>query len=127
VLGILLLGVGFGTTNIIFGGTVAGSTGVSNREQGVAGALVNAARQIGAAIGVAVVLSVAVLDGGTPVSGGASAAGYRLALLCWAGVAVAAAVFSLALPTRRRTHRDPAPAPAPDTPRRVSSPLRGTA
>jgi MFS family permease len=125
VLGILLLGVGFGTTNVIFGGTVAGSTGVSNSEQGVAGALVNAARQIGAAIGVAVVLSVAVLDGGTPVSGGASAAGYRLALLCWAGVAVAAAVFSLALPTRGRTHRKPAP--APDAPRRVSSPLRGTA
>ena len=117
VLGIVLLGVGFGTTNVIFGGTVAGSTGVSNNEQGIAGALVNAARQIGAAIGVAVVLSVAVLDGGTPASGGASAAGYRLALLCWAGVALAATVFSHALPTRARTHREPAP--APDAPRRV--------
>ncbi len=124
MLGIVLLGVGFGTTNVIFGGTVAGSTGVSNDEQGVAGALVNAARQIGAAIGVAVVLSVAVLDGGTAAAGGASAAGYRLALLCWAGVAVAAAVFSLALPTRGRTHREPAP--APDAPRRVASPARST-
>ena len=104
VLGIVLLGVGFGTTNVIFGGTVAGSTGISNDEQGVAGALVNAARQIGAAIGVAVVLSVAVLDGGTAVSGGASAAGYRLALLCWAGVAVAAAAVSLALPARKGTN-----------------------
>ena len=51
---VVLLGIGFGSTNAVFGGTVAGSTGVSNNEQGVAGALVNAARQIGAAIGVAV-------------------------------------------------------------------------
>ena len=113
LLGIVLLGVGFGSTNVIFGGTIAGSAGVGNNEQGVAGALVNAARQIGAAIGVAVVLSVAALDGGTPATGGASAAGYRLALLCWAGVAVAAAVFSLALPTRERTHREPGAGSAP--------------
>jgi hypothetical protein len=89
------------------------------------GALVNAGRQIGAAIGVAVVLSVAALDGGTLPAGGASVAGYRLALLCWAGVAVAAALFSLALPTRRRTHREPAQ--APEAPRRVSWPVRSTA
>ena len=96
LLGIVLLGVGFGSTNVIFGGTIAGSTGVSNDEQGGVGALVNAARQIGAAIGVAVVLSVAAAGGQTSASGGASAAGYRLALLCWAGVAGAAAVLSLA-------------------------------
>ena len=109
LLGIVLLGVGFGSTNVIFGGTIAGSAGVSNDEQGSAGALVNAARQIGAAIGVAVVLSVAAAGGQTSASGGASAAGYRLALLCWAGVAGAAAVLSLALPGRRRTNREPAP------------------
>jgi len=43
LLGLVLLGIGFGSTNVIFGGTVAGTTDVSNQEQGVAGALVNAA------------------------------------------------------------------------------------
>jgi EmrB/QacA subfamily drug resistance transporter len=125
LLGIVLLAIGFGATNVVFGGTVAGSTGVRNDEQGLAGALVNAARQIGAAIGVAVVLSVAALDGLAPGSSGASAAGYRLALLVWAGAAGAAAVLSLALPARGRTDRPPAS--APDAPRRVPSPARGTA
>ena len=36
LLGIVLLGVGFGSTNVIFGGTIAGSAGVSNDEQGSA-------------------------------------------------------------------------------------------
>jgi predicted MFS family arabinose efflux permease len=125
VLGLVLLGVGFGTTNVIFGGTVAGSTGVTNDEQGVAGGLVNAARQIGAALGVAVVLSLAALDGRSGASSGASPAGYRLALLVWAGVAVAGALVSLALPTRGRTDRQPAPAPS--SPRRRYSAARTTA
>jgi EmrB/QacA subfamily drug resistance transporter len=125
VLGIVLLGIGFGTTNVIFGGTVAGSTGVTNDEQGVAGGLVNAARQIGAALGVAVVLSLAALDAPSAASSGDSATGYRLALLVWAGVAVAGALVSLALPTRGRTERQPAPAPSP--PRRRYSAARTAA
>ena len=44
LLGLVLLAIGFGSTNVIFGGPVAGSTGVPDNEQGVAGALVNAAR-----------------------------------------------------------------------------------
>jgi EmrB/QacA subfamily drug resistance transporter len=124
VLGLVLLAIGFGSTNAIFGGTVAGSTGVPNNEQGVAGALVNASRQIGAAIGVAVVLSVA-LDSATAASSADHAAGYRMALLCWAGIGVAATLLSLALPGRRHTNREPAP--TPNAPRRVSSPIRITA
>jgi Na+/melibiose symporter-like transporter len=118
LIGIVLLAAGFGSTNVVFGGTVAGSTGVSNDEQGVAGALLNAARQMGAAIGVAVVLSVVALDAGAPAAGANRAAGYRLALACWAGMATVAAIVSLALPGRRR--RDPerplAPATATSTP-----------
>ena len=57
-LGIVLLVFGFGSTNVVFGSTVAASTGVTNDEQGLAGALVNATRQIGAAVGVAVLCSV---------------------------------------------------------------------
>ncbi|MCU1427471.1 MAG: family efflux transporter permease subunit, partial [Actinomycetia bacterium] len=44
-LGIVLLAFGFGSTNVVFGSTVAASTGVTNAEQGLAGALVNATRQ----------------------------------------------------------------------------------
>jgi hypothetical protein len=44
---------------------------------------VNAARQIGAAIGVAVLLSIASLDSRAAVAGAGSAAGYRSALVCW--------------------------------------------
>ena len=115
VLGLVLLGIGFGSTNAGFGGTVAGTTGVPNTQQGVAGALVNSARQIGAAIGVAVVLSVVALDAGTATSSADRAAGYRLALLCWAGIGVAAALLSLALPGRPRTDRQAADARTPAT------------
>jgi EmrB/QacA subfamily drug resistance transporter len=126
LIGIVLLAAGFGSTNVVFGGTVAGSTGVSNDEQGVAGALVNAARQMGAAIGVAVVLSVVALDAGVPAAGANHAAGYRLALVCWAGMAAVAAVVSLALPGRRRPdpERPPAPAPATGAPGGESSAVR---
>jgi hypothetical protein len=132
LIGVVLLAAGFGSTNVVFGGTVAGSTGVSNDEQGVAGALVNAARQMGAAIGVAVVLSVVALDAGAPAAGANHAAGYRLALACWAGIAAVAAVVSLALPGRRRPdpERPPASASAAasaSAPCRACSPVRSTA
>jgi EmrB/QacA subfamily drug resistance transporter len=119
LLGIVLLVVGFATTNVIFGGTVAGSSGVPNGQQGVAGALVNAARQLGAAIGVAAVLSIVALDGTTGMAAAGSPAGFRLALACWAGMAGVAALLSLALPAggqrispaKARPPRRPASAP----------------
>jgi predicted MFS family arabinose efflux permease len=124
LLGLVLLGIGFGSTNVVFGGTVAGSTGIANDEQGVAGALVNAARQIGAAIGVAVVLSIVVLDGGTTAS--SADHGYRLALMCWAGIGVAAALLSLALPARGAGRRNAEKLPPVVSNRAATSGLRGT-
>ena len=114
-LGLILLCIGFGAIDVIFGGTVAGSTGVRNDQQGVAGALVNAARQMGAAIGVAVVLSLVAIDSGPAAPDLGQSAGYRLALMCWAGIGVAAALLSLALPGLPRAEREPAPTlePAP--------------
>jgi EmrB/QacA subfamily drug resistance transporter len=125
LLGIVLLVIGFGTTNVIFGGTVAGSTGVPNGQQGVAGALINAARQLGAAIGVAVVLSIVSLDGTTGTANTGDPAGYRLALACWAGMAVVAAVLSLTLPGSRS--REPARASTPSTSRRTPGPAESAA
>jgi EmrB/QacA subfamily drug resistance transporter len=127
LIGIVLLAAGFGSTNVVFGGTVAGSRGISNDEQGVAGALVNAARQMGAAIGVAVVLSVVALDAGASAAGANHAAGYRLALACWAGIAAVAAVVSLALPGRRHPDPERPPTAAPSARRHKSSQVPSTA
>jgi Na+/melibiose symporter-like transporter len=102
VLGLLLVVVGFGTTIALFGATVAGSAGVTNDQQGLAGALLNAARQIGSAVGVAVLLAIATAvargQGGSP---SASVDGYRVAMEVAAGLAVVATVASLTLARER--------------------------
>jgi EmrB/QacA subfamily drug resistance transporter len=101
-LGIVLLAFGFASTNVVYGATVAASTGVSDNEQGLAGALVNASRQIGAAVGVAVLLSVVAIDATANASIAHLADGFRLALACSAGLAVVAMLVSFRLP-----HADP--------------------
>jgi hypothetical protein len=106
-LGIVLLAVGFGTVNVVFGSTVAASTGVSDHEQGLAGALVNATRQIGSAVGVAVLLSIVAIDASAHSSTSSLANGYRLALACAAGLAAAAALLSLRLPGRDQSRAQP--------------------
>ena len=65
LLGVVLLLVGFGTTSTIFAATVAGTAGITDAEQGLASALVNTARQVGAAIGVATLLAVAAAESGS--------------------------------------------------------------
>jgi EmrB/QacA subfamily drug resistance transporter len=103
-LGIVLLAFGFGSTNVVFGATVAASTGATNDEQGLAGALVNATRQIGAAVGVAVLMSIVAIDASAHASTAHLADGYRLALACAAGLAAAATLLSLRIPGGRAPH-----------------------
>jgi EmrB/QacA subfamily drug resistance transporter len=98
LLGVALLGVGFGSTNIIFGSAVAGTAGVDNDQQGLASALLNATRQVGAALGVAAMLSLVAIDAAGTIGNAGLAAGYRLALLVSAGLAVLGALVSLRLP-----------------------------
>ena len=100
-LALVLFGVGIGTTSLVYGATVAGSTGIANQEQGVAGALINATRQIGAALGVAILAS---LVTGTETVGGDTgqlAHDLRTALTFACGLAVMAAFVSLAVSNRR--------------------------
>jgi EmrB/QacA subfamily drug resistance transporter len=104
LLGIALLGVGFGSTNITFGSSVAGSAGVANDEQGLASALLNATRQVGAAIGVAAMLSLVATDVTGRTDSARLAGGYRLALLVAAGLAV---VTREPRSSGRRPRRDP--------------------
>jgi predicted MFS family arabinose efflux permease len=99
VLAIVLFGIGFGTTSLVYGSTVAGSAGVRTDEQGLASALINASRQIGGAVGVAVLISIV----GTGAASDAQlAAGYRTALGWAAGLAIVAAFVSLGVSDRRR-------------------------
>jgi hypothetical protein len=64
-----------------FGATVAATEGIADDEQGLAGGLINMSRQVGAALGVAVVAAVI----GTGAISGGSVAPDRSAVLVTAG------------------------------------------
>jgi hypothetical protein len=94
---LVLFVVGFGTTNTLFAATVAGTAAVTDDEQGLAGALVNTARQVGAAVGVSVLVAVAATQAAGSGSRTALADAYRLALGLSAGLAVVACFVVLIL------------------------------
>jgi len=93
-IGMALIAIGLGNGGTALAATVAGSTGVSDVEQGLAGGLINSSRQIGSALGVAalmaVALSVAAHDA-VPAAA-ALAAGYRMAFAVAGGLAAGAFV-----------------------------------
>jgi hypothetical protein len=65
-----LVTIGFGTAGTAFGSIVIASRGVPDADQGVVGGMINTSRQIGAAIGAALLPAVAVGIGhGTGVTG----------------------------------------------------------
>jgi predicted MFS family arabinose efflux permease len=97
LLGVVLFVVGFGTTNALFAATVAGTAAVTDDEQGLAGALVNTARQIGAAVGVSVLVAVAATQAAGSSSTTALDDAYRLALGLSAVLAIAASFVVLFL------------------------------
>jgi EmrB/QacA subfamily drug resistance transporter len=93
-------------------GTYAATAGVEPRNAGLASGLVNATRQVGGAVGLAVLATLAVQRttdlalAGHPASS-ALVAGYQRAFEVGAVVAVAASLSALAIPAfpRRRTER----------------------
>jgi EmrB/QacA subfamily drug resistance transporter len=103
LLGVVLLVIGFGTTSALFAATIAGTTGISDDRQGVAGALINAARQVGSAVGVATLLAVAAVEtrayGASPT---ALADGYRATLLVTAALALLGTIISLVVFRKNR-------------------------
>ncbi len=101
------LGIAFPTVSI------AVTTGIPARQQGVAGGLFVTAQQVGAAAGLAVLATIA--DSRTRAAHGSLVAGYRLSFLVAVGfIAVAAAIVLIQL-------RRPASAPRPAVP---ASPAR---
>jgi EmrB/QacA subfamily drug resistance transporter len=81
---------GFGTAVSAFGATVAATHGVEDREQGLAGGLINMSRQVGAAVGVA--LTAAII--GTGAGSGGSVGPDRASLFVIASFGVLAAVIA---------------------------------
>ena len=81
--------IGFGTAGTALGSTVLASRGMADADQGLVGGMINTSRQIGAAVGAALLPAVAVsVSGGIGVSGD-RAAMFTAALAALAATAVA--------------------------------------
>lgn len=101
ILGPNLVG-GFGVSIMLLAVTISGTTGVDPKNAGAASGLLNTSRQIGGAVGLAVLVTVAsnvtthASHHGTRLD--ALVHGYRVAFLINAGLMLAAALAALALP-----------------------------
>ena len=84
--------IGFGTVGTIFASTAIATSGVADADQGLVGAVVNTTRQVGAAIGVA--LLVAVADGSHARGGVSTVSGDRSALYVASFIALLATVVA---------------------------------
>ncbi|MGW2957728.1 MFS transporter [Streptomyces sp. NPDC001220] len=104
--------VGFGTAGTAFGSMVTASAGVADRDQGLVGGVVNMSRQLGAALGAALLPAIA--DAVDRTGHSSMAVGDRAAML--AGAAAAGLATLVALRTRqqsphtRSTSKTPNPA-----------------
>ena len=94
--GFALMGGGLGVASVA--STALGTEALDTGRQGVASGLINTSAQVGTALGLAVIVPVAAVDG---TGAAAQVEGYRLGFTVAAAVAAAAAV-ALAGPTARR-------------------------
>jgi EmrB/QacA subfamily drug resistance transporter len=99
--GLILTALGIGLA--LPTASIAITSGVHGRDQGLAGALFTTSQQTGAAIGLAILATAAAAR--TAHAGGSLVAGYRLSFLIGAGLAVLAAVIVVA---QLRARRQPA-------------------
>jgi EmrB/QacA subfamily drug resistance transporter len=94
--------VGFGTAGTAFGTMVTATHGVADGDQGLVGGVINTSRQIGAAIGAALLPAVAVaVDHGNEAAG---AGGDRAAMLAGAVAAALALAVALGSTLEARPH-----------------------
>ena len=101
----LLAGVGFGLAFVPV--TIAAVTGTEPREAGLASGLINTSQQVGGALGLAILATVAnsrtqsLLQGGVHSTAVALTDGFDRAFLVGAGLAVAAAILAFVLISSR--------------------------
>ena len=100
--------VGAGMSVMMMPAIVAATTGVDPRDAGVASGLMNMCRQVGAALGLAALVTIASTVSRHSIARGSASVvdGYHTALLVVAAVSLAAAVISLLL----HDAQDPSPA-----------------
>jgi predicted MFS family arabinose efflux permease len=91
VFAVVLL-IGFGTVGTVFCTTVMAAHGMANKDQGLVGGVVNTTRQIGAAMGVAVLVAVA--EGSHASSGVSTVGGDRVAMLVASLIGFSAAIVA---------------------------------
>ena len=111
-LGLLLFGAGLGATFVA--SQIAGLSGVADREAGLAAGLVDSSFNIGSALGIGVLTSVAlartdavIAGGGQPVDNAlAMTEGYQTAFLVALGIAALGALVALALFGRKGATED---------------------
>ena len=95
--------IGFGTAGTALGSTVLASRGMADADQGLVGGMINTSRQIGAAVGAALLPAVAEsVSGGIGVSGD-RAAMFAAALAALAALAATAVAWRAARPVPVRT------------------------
>jgi predicted MFS family arabinose efflux permease len=93
--------IGFGTAGTAFGSVVIASRGMADSDQGLVGGMINTSRQIGAAVGAALLPAVAEgVGGGIAGVSGDRAAMFTAALAALAATAIA---WHAAHPARSRT------------------------
>lgn len=79
--------VGFGNVGVLFGATVMATAGMADSDQGLVGGVINTTRQVGAALGVAILVVIA--ESAHAATGTSSVHGDRLAMLVSACIAFA--------------------------------------
>ncbi len=79
--------VGCGNVGVLFGSTVMATAGMADADQGLVGGVINTTRQVGAALGVAILVAIA--EGAHAASGISKLRGDRLAMLVSACIAFA--------------------------------------
>jgi EmrB/QacA subfamily drug resistance transporter len=113
----ILIGLGFG--GCLVSVTTIATNGVPREEAGLASGLINASQQVGGALGLAIIVSVAASVTKNSSATGASAltAGYQAAFLVGAGIVLLGTILSAVLLTNKTTLDDPAGSDAPGTDR----------
>jgi EmrB/QacA subfamily drug resistance transporter len=101
--------VGFGTAGTAFASMVTASTGIASSDQGLVGGVINTSRQLGAAVGAALLPAVAGAVDRT--SQGSAAVGDRAAMLTGAVAAALATLVALSAQRHGPARGQPSPHP----------------
>jgi MFS family permease len=98
--------VGFGTVGTVMAATIMATQGMAASDQGLVGGVINTSRQVGAALGVAVLVAVA--EGAHATSSSSTVSGDRTAMLVAAVIALSGTLVALCGPRSPAAFSKPA-------------------